>query len=101
MQLTETEIYEIIKEEVKGFLDELDKLQSPRVGKDQSWKEPEAGFVDDEGNYIEGDPYGAGAPLQIVRGTRMRKVAKTSGKGRLHQSDVKRLRRLADKSPTA
>ena len=110
MQLTETEIYEIIKEEVKNFLDEtIETVKETKYGTDDGdsltrpatqwsqtapWTDPSGGWIDDDGNYVEGDPSGATAP---GRSTRMRKVFKGKKKNdeTLHTHDVGRLERAS------
>tara|TARA_R100001594_G_scaffold150037_1_gene209744 strand:- start:3119 stop:3475 length:357 start_codon:yes stop_codon:yes gene_type:complete len=118
MQLTETEIYEIIKEEVKNFLDEtIETVKETEYGTDDGnsltrpatsfsrnapWTDPSGGWIDpDTGEYVEGDPSGATAP---GRSTRMRKVAVTKAKRNrknLHGADVALARKRANKSYTA
>ena len=104
MQLTEIEIYEIIKEEVKSFLDEtietVQEADAQTFPGAKKWTEPRSGYIDDSGNYVYvglTDPRLDPPEVPSGRGTRMRKGARASGKGNLHTADVKRLRRLAKK----
>ena len=100
MQLTETEIYEIIKEEVKNFLDEtIETVQEvgTQIVPAEKWTEPGEGYIDDSGNFVYvglTDPRNDPPEVSSGRAPRMRNVAK--GKDvTLHGHDVKRLSRAS------
>jgi len=106
MQLTETEIYEIIKEEVKNFLDEtietVQEVDAQTFPGAEKWTEPGEGYFDDSGNFVYvglTDPRLDPPEASSVRGTRMRKRVKPSGID-LHGHDVSRIKRGAKRSFT-